>query len=211
MESAYEYLVRKEDKIIQLLDPPFNVSGLNPGYIKGYVPGVRENGGQYTHAAIWLVMAFAAIKNNRRSWELFDMINPINHGSNAKDIATYKVEPYVVAADVYSIATHKGRGGWTWYTGSAGWMYRLITESLLGLEKKENTLEVAPCIPEGWNSFVIHFRHQSTLYHIRVTQTSKEKEKRLTVDGVEQTIISLVDDRREHQVEISIPRKSDEK
>jgi cellobiose phosphorylase len=205
MESAYKYLVRKEDKIIQLLDPPFNVSALNPGYIKGYVPGVRENGGQYTHAAIWLVMAFAAIKNNRRSWELFTMINPINHGSNASNIATYKVEPYVVAADVYSVATHKGRGGWTWYTGSAGWMYRLIIESLLGLEKKENTLEIAPCIPEGWNSYVIHFRHQSTPYHIKVTQANKGKEKRLTVDGIEQAAISLLDDGREHQVEIILP------
>ena len=126
MESADKYLVRRENNLIQLLDPPFDKSDLNPGYIKGYVPGVRENGGQYTHAAIWLTMAFAAMKDRARAWELFNMINPIHHGSTPSGVATYKVEPYVVAADVYSISLHKGRGGWTWYTGSAGWMYQLL-------------------------------------------------------------------------------------
>jgi len=118
--------------LIQLLDPPFDKSTLNPGYIKGYVPGVRENGGQYTHAAIWTVMAFAALGDSRRAWELFGLINPVNHAKSAQAIGVYKVEPYVVAADVYAVAPHTGRGGWTWYTGSAGWMYRLIVESLLG-------------------------------------------------------------------------------
>jgi cyclic beta-1,2-glucan synthetase len=133
--ASIDVLCAPDAKLIQLLDPPFDHSDLNPGYIKGYVPGVRENGGQYTHSAIWTVMAFAAIGNVERAWELFNMINPINHGSTPQDISTYRVEPYVVAADVYGVEPHLGRGGWTWYTGSSGWMYRLITESLLGLQR----------------------------------------------------------------------------
>ena len=133
MESVDRRLVRRDARLIQLLDPPFDKSDLNPGYIKGYVPGVRENGGQYTHAAIWTVMAFAAMGDAKRAWELFALINPVTHGDTAEAIALYRVEPYVVAADVYAVPPHTGRGGWTWYTGSAGWMYRLITESLLGL------------------------------------------------------------------------------
>jgi cyclic beta-1,2-glucan synthetase len=135
MAALDTHLVRRDAGLIQLLDPPFDRSALEPGYIKGYVPGVRENGGQYTHAAIWAVMAFARLGERTRAWELFDMINPINHGRTAADIATYKVEPYVIAADVYGVSPHVGRGGWTWYTGSAGWMYRLILESLLGLHR----------------------------------------------------------------------------
>jgi len=117
--------------LIQLLDPPFDKSDLNPGYIKGYVPGVRENGGQYTHAAIWAAMAFAALGDGERAWDLLALINPLNHARSPEAIAIYKVEPYVVAADVYALSPHTGRGGWTWYTGSAGWMYRLFVESLL--------------------------------------------------------------------------------
>ena len=137
MQSADKHLVRKEDGLIQLFNPPFDKSDLNPGYIKGYVPGVRENGGQYTHAAIWLVMAFAAIGNRKRTWELLQMINPVNRGNNKEKIAIYKTEPYVIAADVYAEPLHKGRGGWTWYTGSAGWMYQLIIDSFIGLKRKQ--------------------------------------------------------------------------
>ena len=133
MESLDRRLVRRDARLIQLLDPPFDKSELNPGYIKGYVPGVRENGGQYTHGAIWTVMAFAAMGDAKRAWELFTLINPVTHADTPEAIAVYRVEPYVVAADVYAVPPHTGRGGWTWYTGSAGWMYRLITESLLGL------------------------------------------------------------------------------
>jgi cellobiose phosphorylase len=122
MEAPDKQLVRRADGLIQLLNPPFDKSNLDPGYIKGYVPGVRENGGQYTHAAIWTVMAFAAVGDARRAWERLAMINPVNHGSTAEAIATYKAEPYVVAADVYALSPHIGRVGWTWYTGSAGWM-----------------------------------------------------------------------------------------
>src|SRR5665647_2003168 len=140
MNAADRQLVRRDKALIQLLNPPFDKSDLNPGYIKGYVPGVRENGGQYTHAAIWLTMAFAAMGDNRRAWELLSLINPVNHGSTPEKIAVYKVEPYVIAADVYSESQHIGRGGWTWYTGSAGWMYRLITESVLGLRREGDKL-----------------------------------------------------------------------
>src|SRR6201999_1717392 len=115
-------LVRREQSLVQLLDPPFDKSTLDPGYIKGYVPGVRENGGQYTHAAVWLTMAFAALGDKKRTWELLQMINPVNHGNSAETVSIYKVEPYVIAADVYAQPLHRGRGGWTWYTGSAGWM-----------------------------------------------------------------------------------------
>ena len=137
MDAVDKHLVRRDDALVQLLDPPFDKSDLNPGYIKGYLPGVRENGGQYTHGAIWAAMAFAELGDSRRAWELLAMINPVNHGKSAQGIERYKVEPYVVAADVYAVPPHTGRGGWTWYTGSAAWMYRLIVESLLGL-----TLEV---------------------------------------------------------------------
>src|SRR5205823_6277966 len=137
MAAVNARLVRRDHGLIQLLDPPFDASDLEPGYIRGYVPRVRENGGQYTHSAIWTAMAFAALGDSARAWELTAMINPINHARTPMDTATYKVEPYVIAADVYALAPHVGRGGWTWYTGSAGWMYRLVVESLLGL-----TLEI---------------------------------------------------------------------
>ena len=200
-------LVRRDSGLIQLLDPPFDTSALNPGYIKGYVPGVRENGGQYTHAAIWAAMAFAALGDRPRAWELFAMINPVNHALSAEAVATYKVEPYVVAADVYAVAPHTGRGGWTWYTGSAGWLYRLIVESLLGLRLEGNTLQVAPCLPADWNGFTVRYRYRETVYRIIFTQLPDRKsEMRVTVDGVErdEPVIPLVDDHREHTVEVKI-------
>ncbi|MBP2672184.1 MAG: glycosyltransferase, partial [candidate division NC10 bacterium] len=150
MGAVDDRLVRRNDALIQLLDPPFNTSELNPGYIRGYVPGVRENGGQYTHGAIWAAMAFAAMGDNRRAWELMAMLNPVRHANSPEGMATYKVEPYVVAADIYALAPHTGRGGWTWYTGSAGWMYRLIVESLLGLTLDAGRLRFAPCLPADW-------------------------------------------------------------
>ncbi len=248
MEAVDQRLVRRDDALIQLLDPPFDKSDLNPGYIKGYVPGVRENGGQYTHAAIWASMAFAALGDSRRAWELFDIINPVNHSRSPEGTATYKVEPYVVAADVYALQPHTGRGGWTWYTGSAGWMYRLIVESLLGLRLEVDKLRFAPCLPPDWKGFKLHYRYRETVYHIAVTQTVVAGEGMtapagmsvpagmpanggmtvtagmtakggmaekagttrgrmiVTVDGVEQDdqAIPLVDDRKEHWVEVRI-------
>jgi cyclic beta-1,2-glucan synthetase len=207
MDAVDRYLVRRDHALLQLLDPPVDKSDLNPGYIKGYVPGVRENGGQYTHAAIWAAMAFAALGDSRRAWDLLAMINPVNHARSPEGIATYKVEPYVVAADVYALSPHTGRGGWTWYTGSAGWMYRLIVESLLGLQREGETLHVAPCLPADWKGFTLHYRYRETLYHITVVQDScRNGETGVSVDGVEQpgNAIPLVDDRQEHSVEVKI-------
>jgi cellobiose phosphorylase len=207
MEAVDTHLVRREHALVQLLDPPFDKSALNPGYIKGYVPGVRENGGQYTHAAIWTAMAFAAVGDSARAWELFGMINPIRHSNSAEAIATYKVEPYVIAADVYALPPHTGRGGWTWYTGSAGWMYRLVLESLLGLRIEADRLHFVPCLPADWEAFKVHYRYWDTVYHIAVLQTpGGNREMTLSVDGVVQSdrAIVLVDDLQEHAVEVRI-------
>jgi len=208
MDALDKRLVRRKDALIQLLDPPFDKSNLEPGYIKGYVPGVRENGGQYTHAAIWAAMAFAAQGDARRAWELLGMINPVNHGNSPEAIQTYKVEPYVVAADVYAVAPHTGRGGWTWYTGSAGWLYRLIVESLLGLRLDVDKLHLGPCMPQDWQAFTVHYRHRETLYHIRISRTATpEGGMAVVLDGVEQRdpFIPLADDRREHNVDVRVP------
>jgi cyclic beta-1,2-glucan synthetase len=208
MEAVDERLVRRKDRLVQLLDPPFDTSALNPGYIKGYVPGVRENGGQYTHAVIWAAMAFARLGDNRRAWELFTMINPVNHARSAEETAIYKVEPYVVAADVYAASPHTGRGGWTWYTGSASWMYRLIVESLLGLTLEVDKLRISPCLPADWEGFKMHYRHRETVYHIEVLQTpSGNGGMSVSVDTIEQhdKTIPLVDDQKEHWVEVRIP------
>jgi cellobiose phosphorylase len=193
---------------VQLLDPPFDQTELDPGYIKGYVPGVRENGGQYTHAAIWAAMAFAAQGDSRRAWEITTLINPANHAKSKEAIAVYKVEPYVMAADVYAVSPHTGRGGWTWYTGSAGWMYRLIVESLLGLRLKVDKLHITPCLPAHWPGFKLHYRFRETVYHISVVQDGVAG---LSVDGVELEgrVIPLLDDHREHAVRVKLQgRKS---
>ena len=205
MAAVDRMLVRRDDALIELLAPPFDKSEMNPGYIKGYAPGVRENGGQYTHAAIWTVMAFARLGDHARAWELFELINPVRHGASAEKIAIYKVEPYVVAADVYAVAPHTGRGGWTWYTGSAGWMYRLILESLLGLHLEVDKLRFTPCLPAAWTSFKLRYRYRDTLYHIVVSQTGEGTDG-VTLDGVAQTEagIALKDDRIDHNVEVRI-------
>ena len=205
MASVDRRLVRREARHIQLLHPPFDKSALNPGYIKGYVPGVRENGGQYTHGAIWTVMAFAAMGDVARSWELFNLISPISHAMTPQSIAVYRAEPYVVAADVYAVSPHTGRGGWTWYTGSAGWMYRLITESLLGLHLEVDKLRFSPRMPADWPTYKIHYRFRETVYHVTVhnggTGTTVA---RLLSDGTEQPdlLLQMVDDRNPHNVEV---------
>ena len=207
MNAVDKHLVNRESGIIQLLDPPFDKSDMNPGYIKGYVPGVRENGGQYTHAAIWAIMAFAAIGDGKRAWELFDMINPVNHGRSMEGIATYKVEPYVVAADVYASPLHNGQGGWTWYTGSAGWMNQLIFQSLLGLKAENDKLRFEPCLPAAWSLCKIHYRYKETLYHFHIHQVHEEgKGIKIKIDGMdlEEKFITLIDDHKEHTAEILI-------
>ena len=202
MQQVEQRLVRRtaDGGIIQLLDPPFDKSAQNPGYIRGYVPGVRENGGQYTHAAIWTVMAFASLGDQQRTWELLDMINPINHGRTPQQVATYKVEPYVMAADVYAVTPHVGRGGWTWYTGSSGWMYRLIIESLLGLQVDTDQLTLTPCMPPHWPACTMHYRYRHTSYRIELVQDGTPRV--LLLDGVAQTAatLTLVDDQHEHVI-----------
>ncbi len=208
MEAVNKLLVRREQGLIQLLDPPFDKSALDPGYIKGYVPSVRENGGQYTHAAVWTVMAFAALGDSRRAWDLLTMINPINHAKSPEKIAIYKGEPYVAAADVYAASSHSGRAGWTWYTGSAGWMYRLIVESLLGLRVEADKLYFEPCLPAEWDAFTVRYRYRETFYHISVRQKRDNSLPSVIVDGIAQCdkTISLVDDRRKHSVEVNLTR-----
>ncbi|MGD2056168.1 MAG: glucoamylase family protein, partial [Gammaproteobacteria bacterium] len=218
MAAVDQRLVRRDAQLIQLLAPPFDSSDLEPGYIKGYVPGIRENGGQYTHAAIWATMAFAMLGDGERAWELFAMLNPVNHGSQPEEIERYQVEPYVMCADIYAAPPHTGRGGWTWYTGAAGWMYRLIVETLLGLQLEVDQLRIAPCIPAHWESYKIHYRYRETVYHIAVQRVAEKPEQviRVTLDGAvvtgagvdgtgrPQGLIPLVDDHREHQVEVEL-------
>jgi len=207
MTALDQHLVKRDHALIQLLDPPFDKSPLNPGYIRGYVPGVRENGGQYTQAAIWAAMAFAELGDRQRAWELFAMINPLSHSASAAAIEIYKVEPYVVAADVYAVSPHQGRGGWTWYTGSAGWLYRLILESLLGLRVEAGQMRFLPCLPPAWPSFSIVYRYRETFYRIVVRQHDGTNGLiDVTVDGLAQGdgVIHLLDDQREHTVEINI-------
>jgi cyclic beta-1,2-glucan synthetase len=206
MKSVDKYLINREKGLIQLLEPPFDSSELDPGYIKGYVPGVRENGGQYTHAAIWMVMAFAKMGDHKHTFELLSMINPINHGKSSDDVSIYKVEPYVMAADVYGVNPHTGRGGWTWYTGSAGWMYQLILESFLGLKREHDELWFEPCVPAEWTAFKLNYRFKETMYRIEINPISSSTRIAI-VDGVEQPkgIIKLIDDKQDHAVIIKCP------
>lgn len=205
MAEVDAQLVNREDKLIQLFTPPFDTSSLNPGYIKGYIPGVRENGGQYTHAAIWTTMAFALMGDTTRAWELFSLLNPIRHGSTAEDIETYKVEPYVIAADVYGVNPHTGRGGWTWYTGSAAWMYRLLVETLLGIHRSGDSLFLNPRMPEEWPSYKVHYRYYQSVYHITFHRITDGSSPRLLVDDnplPENDRLPLLNENREHFVEM---------
>lgn len=206
MDSVYSHLVHQDTRLVQLLDPPFDVSQPSPGYIEGYVPGVRENGGQYTHAAMWATLAFAALGDADRAWELFALLAPMHHGESAADIATYMVEPYVVAGDVYAFAPHAGRGGWTWYTGSAGWMYQLLVESLLGLERRGNQLRVRPLFPKDWQAFEMRYRFGGSTYEITCLQVSAIGADPVQVDGVAvpDGRIALIDDGETHAVSVAV-------
>jgi cellobiose phosphorylase len=207
MDAVDQFLVNRDKKLVQLLDPPFDKSETEPGYIKGYVPGVRENGGQYTHAAIWVAMAFAKLRDRKRAWNVLDIINPINHARTPEDVETYKVEPYVVASDIYALFPHVGRGGWTWLTGSASWMYRLIVESLLGLSLQDGTLSFSPCLPVDWKEVKISYRYRETLYRIVIRQTAGDIDRTvITLDGsiMQDTEIVLANDKQEHMINIVI-------
>jgi cellobiose phosphorylase len=189
-----------------LLDPPFDAKGPNPGYIRGYVPGVRENGGQYSHAAIWALMAFAVQKDRNKVWELFSMIQPIQHALDPQAIKVYKVEPYVMVADIYANESHKGRGGWTWYTGSAGWMYQFITTSLAGIELRKDLLSFHPCFPFEWPSIEIQYRYGKSMYHFTVFQLPANEGswwKGESGEGKGNTI-QLTDDGLEHRFEVHV-------
>jgi cyclic beta-1,2-glucan synthetase len=204
MDSVRRHLVRRDARVILLLTPPFDSSPLDPGYIKGYVPGIRENGGQYTHAAIWAVMAVSRLGSGDEAVELFHLLNPINHARTPADVASYQVEPYVIAADVYAHAAHAGRGGWTWYTGSASWMYRAGLEAILGIERRGDVLSLNPCIPLSWPGFSAVIRLGGTRYEIEVENPQHRCRgiSSVELDGevVNPAAIPLRDDGRTHRV-----------
>ena len=208
MAAVDELLVRRGDGVVLLFTPPFDHSDVDPGYVKGYLPGIRENGGQYTHAAIWSVLAVAGLGDGDRAAELFSMLNPINHSATPVSAGRYKVEPYVMAADVYAEAPHIGRGGWTWYTGSAGWMYQAGLEGILGFTLRGATLNLDPCIPRAWPRYEIAFRYRSARYEIEVENpdgvnrgiASVELDGQALADGG--VAIPLADDGATHRIRV---------
>lgn len=203
--SAENYLIDTENRIVKLLTPPFKNSSLDPGYIKRYPVGIRENGGQYTHAAVWLGIAETILKNKDKAYEIFDILNPINRTRTDLEVNTYKVEPYVMAADVYTNPKHLGRGGWTWYTGAAAWMYRFGIEYLLGFKKRKDKIALEPLMKDGWEEFEIEYKYKNTVYKIKVMNNIKTGTSRMIVDGVlkEGNSFELVDDGGIHFIEYS--------
>ena len=207
MRAVNEKLVKRQDGLIQLFDPPFENTQLNPGYIKGYPPGIRENGGQYTHAAIWAIWAFAEIGDHKGAWDMLDLINPLRRSLNFETLNRYKGEPYVVAADVYSKPPHTGRAGWTWYTGAAGWMYQLILEGLLGILREGDYLRLEPKLHPDWPSCSVQYRFKSATYRINIQRKKNDATARkVFLDGAElsSNIINLMDDDKEHIVNVEV-------
>ena len=214
MAAVEEYLIRRGDALAILFTPPFDKSALDPGYIKGYVPGVRENGGQYTHGALWTLIAYAMLGDGDRAGELFTLLNPINHSSTRAGLHKYRVEPYVAAADVYAVWPHTGRGGWTWYTGSASWMYRAGLESILGFKIRENKLQFDPCIPRSWREYEITYKRGTAVYHITIENPNGLNRGvpkiELDENPISSAEIELVDDGKEHVVRIVLEAKPTE-
>jgi cyclic beta-1,2-glucan synthetase len=206
MAAVEEKLVRRDPGMILLFTPPFDKGRLQPGYIKGYVPGIRENGGQYTHGSTWVVEAAAQLGQGDRAKEYFDLLNPIKHTLTSEGVERYKVEPYVVVADIYGHPPHTGRGGWTWYTGSAGWLYRVMLESILGFQLRGSRLRIDPCISRAWPSFTIVYRHRSATYHIRVENPHGVERgvAEVNVDGQRQEgkEVVLQDDGQAHELRV---------
>ena len=204
MEAVRAHLVRRDAQVVLLLTPPFDRTPHDPGYIKGYLPGIRENGGQYTHGAIWTVMALARLGLGDEAMELFHMVNPINHMRTPEGLEQYRTEPYAVAADVYAHPMHLGRGGWTWYTGSAGWMYQAAVEALVGLRRAGSTFSISPCVPAMWREFSIDWRVGGATYHIAVENPDHRSSgvRSVVLDGsaVDPDAIPLVDDGQAHTV-----------
>ena len=212
MDGVRTFLIARGAQALLLLHPPFDASSQDPGYIKGYPPGVRENGGQYTHAAVWIVMALARLGSGDEAAEMFHMLNPVNHARHAADAARYRIEPYVMAGDVYSHPAHRGRGGWSWYTGSAGWMYRAGIESILGLRRSGPTFAVDPCIPSSWPDYHLTWRFLETRYEISVSNPERRSRGVLeaTLDGtpVDHLAIPLVNDGQVHEVRVVLATRS---
>ncbi|HLE61501.1 MAG TPA: hypothetical protein VI750_00110, partial [Pyrinomonadaceae bacterium] len=212
MASVEQYLIRRGDGLVILFTPPFDKSKIDPGYIKGYVPGVRENGGQYTHAAIWTLIAFATLGDGERAGELFSLLNPINHSSTRAGLHKYKVEPYVAVGDVYAVPPHTGRGGWTWYTGSAGWMYRAGLEWILGFKVQGDRILIDPCIPRWWQGYEITYRRGKSTYRIKVENPHALNRGVAVVelDGVEQApgAFPLDDDGQAHTVRVVLGERA---
>jgi cyclic beta-1,2-glucan synthetase len=208
MDAVAERLIRSEDKLILLFAPPFDKTPRDPGYIRGYLPGIRENGGQYTHAALWTIWAYTRLGHGDRAESLFRMINPIYHSDTPEKAERYKVEPYVIAADVYGVPPHTGRGGWTWYTGSSGWSYRLGLDAILGLRLERGALRIDPCIPKDWKSFRMDYRHGDSIYHINVENPAGVNRgvDQVILDGepVPEGKIPLLDDRQVHEVVVRL-------
>jgi cyclic beta-1,2-glucan synthetase len=206
VEAAMSQLFDREAKLVKLFTPPFDKGTLEPGYIKGYVPGIRENGGQYTHAAIWIVQALAGLRRNDDAFSLWQTLSPLSHTQTPEEVARYKVEPYVVAADVYGVPPHVGRGGWTWYTGSAAWLFRAAIETLLGLTKHNGTLTFMPKIPSGWNGYEVEYRHGSSVYRCRIECVEGEAEVWIDGERLPNLAIPLHDDGHNYDVHFKINR-----
>lgn len=206
MESLESLLIDKENGLIKLLDPPFENSKIEPGYIKAYLPGVRENGGQYTHAAMWAILAFAKLGFGDKALEYYRMINPIEH-SRTKDAAKkYKVEPYVIPADIYEAKGLEGRGGWTWYTGSSSWFNKIGLENILGFNIEQGVLKINPCIPKEWKEYSIRYRFKNSIYNIKVKNPNSKNtgvdKMLLNGEEVENKEIKLVDNGKVNEIEV---------
>ncbi len=208
MQSVLDGLVRPQDRLVLLFTPPFDKTSRDPGYIKGYLPGIRENGGQYTHAATWTAWAFAALGDGKQAGALFDLLNPIHHADTQEKADIYRVEPYVICADIYSQPPFVRRGGWTWYTGSAAWMYRLGLEAILGFKKIGDTLHMDPVIPPDWDGFEICYRYMRSVYQIQVLnpEHASSHVRQTLLDGqlLKDNVIPLVDDQQEHKVVVTM-------
>jgi cellobiose phosphorylase len=206
MAAVDERLVDPAGKLIRLFTPPFDKSALEPGYIKGYVPGIRENGGQYTHGVTWVVLAAALQGRGDRAAELWGLLNPVNHTRTPAEVAHYKVEPYVVCADVYGAPPHTGRGGWTWYTGAAGWLYRVAVEAILGVRVRGDALQLEPCVPAGWPGYEVTYRFGTATYHVYVDNAAGAGRgvRSVTADGRPAAggTVPLCDDGRAHEVRV---------
>ena len=208
MESLENHLIDKENGIIKLLDPPFEKSKLEPGYIKAYIPGTRENGGQYTHGAIWTIVAECMLGFGDKAVELFKMINPIEHAKTKDEANKYKVEPYVISADVYGHKNLAGRGGWTWYTGSSSWMIKTGIEYILGLKIEDNYLSINSCISSDWKEYSIRYKFGSSIYNIKVKNLNGKNTgiEEFRVDGkvIEDKKIKLLDNKKIYEIEITM-------